>query len=282
MSHEYELITDKHKQQFDEQGYLVVRGVYKQHELDALHEAYMKIWTELMALGKIRQNPERPLESLFPNRLRDFHRDNADITGFMLKRQAIGMLESLLNEEPIAIQSNYYFKPPGTKGLGFHQDNAHIGIEPDTSYAMWVSIDATDKENGSLFFVPGTHKLGLAASEVVPGSSNAYSSEILRKPEGYAMIQVATEPGDIVIFNGNMYHGSSKNVSAYRYRRSFVTHFARASVERIALNYSHLVSKDGKRVRRRLNTQPKIIDQGANIFQYRDAAFYDQIIHGIF
>ncbi|GIQ69364.1 phytanoyl-CoA dioxygenase family protein [Xylanibacillus composti] len=274
-------IAFQDRQQFDEQGYLIVKGVYSKRELDELHQEYVKIWTELMALGKIRQNRERPLESLFPNRLRDFHRDNPVITAFMLKQEAIAILESLLGEEPLAIQSNYYFKPPGTKGLGFHQDNAHIGIEPDTSYAMWVSIDATDGENGSLFFVPGTHKLGLAPSEVVPGSSNAYSSEILRKPDGYQRIQVETEPGDVVLFNGNMYHGSSKNVSSYRYRRSFVTHFARASVERIALNYSHLVSKHGQRVRRRLNSRPKIIDE-SSIFQYRDAAFYDQIIHGIF
>lgn len=275
-------ISNKERQQFENEGYLIVKGVYTQSELEELHQEYVKIWTELMALGKIKQNSERPLESMYPNRLRDFHRDNARITSFMLKHEAIAMLEGLLEEEPLAIQSNYYFKPPGTKGLGFHQDNAHIGIEPDTSYAMWVSIDATNEENGSLFFVPGTHKLKLAASEVVPGSSNAYSSEILRKPDGYQRIQVETAPGDVVLFNGNMYHGSSKNVSAYSYRRSFVTHFARASVERIALNYGHLVSKNGSRVRKKLNAQPQIIDNGLNIFQYKDAAFYDQIIHGIF
>jgi phytanoyl-CoA hydroxylase len=275
-------ITLMDKAQFEEQGYLIVKEVYTPSELDELNEEFFKIWIELLVTGKIKQNAQRPLESLYPNRLRDFHRENATITAFMLKPKAIQILEALIGEEPLAIQSSYYFKPPGTKGLGFHQDNSHIGVQPDTSYAMWVSIDQTDSENGSLLFVPGTHKLDLTASEVVPGSSNAYGSELQRKPAGYASIQIQTSPGDVVIFNGNMYHGSSRNNTTYRYRRSFVTHFARASLERISLNYSHLVDKSGKRIRRRLNTEPKIIETEQNIFNYKDASFYDQIIKGMY
>ena len=275
-------LTLKDKQLFEEQGYLIVPGVYDCSEIELLNDEYDQIWIELMGSGKIKQNAERPLESLYPNRLRDFHRENDRITSFMLKPEAIAILETLLEEEPLAIQSNYYFKPPGTKGLGFHQDNAHIGIQPDTSYAMWVSMELSDNDNGSLLFVPGTHKLELASSEVVPGSSNAYSSEILRKPQGYSTVQIQTSPGDVVVFNGQMYHGSTKNTSAYRYRRSFVTHFARASVEKISLNYSHLVNREGKRVRKKLNVQPSIIGNEQKIFNYKDATFYDQIIKGLY
>ncbi|WP_128893920.1 phytanoyl-CoA dioxygenase family protein [Longirhabdus pacifica] len=275
------MIGTKEKEQFLEQGYLIVKNVYQEDELKALNQQYFNIWLELMAAGKIVQNSQRPLETLYPNRLRDFHRDNQEITDFMLKREALQLLEFLLEEDILAVQSNYYFKPPGTKGLGFHQDNVHIGIEPDTSYAIWVSVDATNEENGSLNIVPGTHKMDMTEIEVIPGSSNAFGSELQQKPKGYTTVKVNTEPGDIVIFTGNIYHGSSKNKSQYRYRRSFVTHFARKSVEKIALNYSHLVDKDGKRVRRRINTHPKIIEEQTSIFDYRDATFYDQIIKGM-
>ncbi len=274
-------ITEEAKAQFERQGYCIVQKGYEDDELQEINREYFKIWIELLAAGKIRQNPQRPLESLYPNRLRDFHRGNETITKFMLKPAIIQLLEACIGEEPLAIQSNYYYKPPGAKGLGFHQDNSHIGIEPDTSYAVWTSIDPSDEENGSLLFVPGTHKLELSASEVVPGSSNAFGSELQRKPAGYDTVQIRTSPGDVVIFHGNLYHGSSKNRSEYRYRRSFVAHFARAGVEKISLNYSYLLNKEGKRIRKKLNPHPKIIEAESSIFQYKDASYFDQIIKGM-
>ncbi|MFD2673361.1 phytanoyl-CoA dioxygenase family protein [Marinicrinis sediminis] len=274
-------LTAEEKQFFQENGYLIKKGVYTQYELDRLSKEYVKIWIELLAEGKILQNPEKPLTSLYPNRLRDFHRGNRTITAFMLKTEAISLLESLIGEEPLAIQSGYYYKPPGSRGLGFHQDNYHIGVSPGTSYAMWVSMEATNAENGSLVFVPGTHQLPLVSSEVVPGSSDAYGSEVLRVPEGYEKIQIETEAGDVVFFNGNMYHGSTKNRSEHRYRRSFVTHFAPARTEKITLNYGQLVGKDGRRVRRKLNTEAKIMEMEQSVFHYQDASFYDQIIKGV-
>ncbi|GMX63785.1 phytanoyl-CoA dioxygenase family protein [Paenibacillus elgii] len=272
------LVRTKEKAFFEEQGYLVVRGAYDPEQLEEISAEYLSIWLGLLASGEIVQHPDRPLESLYPNRLRDFHRGNEKIVKFMLEPRVIATLEELIGEEPVAVQSSYYYKPPGTRGLGYHQDNYHIGVWPGTSYAVWVSIDPADEENGSLLFVPGTQKLDLVSAEVLPGSCNAYGSEVLCVPEGYEPVQIRTSPGDVVIFNGNIYHGSTRNKSAYRYRRSFVTHFAGASLEKVTLNYGYLVDKHGGRVRRKLNSSPKIIEMQQSIFTYKDTALYDQYI----
>lgn len=272
-------VTQEQRDFFTENGYLVVKQVYRQEQLTRLCEEYAVIWLQLLASGQVKQQAHDPFASLYPNRLRDFHQDNEGIRDFMMEPSAIGVLKELIGEEPIAVQSGFYYKPPGTRGLGYHQDNYHIGVSPDTSYAIWVSIDGADPENGSLLFVPGTHRLELASAEVVAGSTNAYSSEILRVPEGYKAIQIETEPGDIVIFTGNTYHGSTKNKSRYRYRRSFVTHFAPQSTDKVTLNYSHLVDTRGSRVRRRLNTRSKIMETQPSVFHYHDTPYYDQFIH---
>ncbi|WP_018884941.1 phytanoyl-CoA dioxygenase family protein [Paenibacillus massiliensis] len=270
-------LSEEQKSFFEQEGYLVIKGLYSPEEVNVLNELYHKIWLRLMAGGHIQQAPNRPLNSLYP-RLRDYHKDHEGITRFILKPEAMEALENLTGEEMLACQTSYYFKAPGASGLPLHQDNYSIGAYPDTTYAVWVSLDRSEESNGGLHVVPGSHRLEIISPANVPKTVNAYGLR-LDLPEGYSIRQVENEPGDVVIFNGNILHGSSHNESEDLFRRAIVTHFARSSVEKITLNYSNLVNKHGVKVRRRLNSDPRVVETKETLFEFRDAKFYDQIIH---
>lgn len=269
--------TAEQKEQFEKDGYLIVKGLYSPQEVQQLNDMYWEIWKKLMAQGKIMQAPNRPFDSLFP-RLRDYQLGHAGIQDFIFQEQAIALLEGLIAEEVLAVQTSYYFKAPGAKGLPLHQDNYSLGASPDTTYAVWVSLDASNRDNGGLQVVPGSHVFDIVQPDVVPESVNVYGKQV-PVPDGYASIELETEVGDAVFFNGNILHGSSDNQSEDKFRRAIVTHYARVSVEKITLNYNYLIQKDRKKTRRKLNARPRVVETKENLFEFHEAKYYDQIIH---
>jgi phytanoyl-CoA hydroxylase len=191
------------------------------------------------------------MESLYP-RIGNFHRSNPIANKFILDPRVLTILAQLIREEPLAMQSVYYFKPPSSRGLYLHQDNNEIFAYPGTCYAAWTSIDGSDRENGGLFLVPGSHKLSLLQPREVDKNLNpyGYTNHI---PLGYKAIDLETKPGDVVFFGGNMLHGSHNNLSSHRFRAAFAAHYVGTSVEMLTMYRNELINRHGEKVRRKYN-----------------------------
>ncbi|UFJ42453.1 phytanoyl-CoA dioxygenase family protein [Brevibacillus humidisoli] len=264
-------ISSEQKAFFEQEGYLIVKGLFSQQEIDEIKEEYRKLWLEMVAEGEIAQDKARPVESLYP-RLSNHHRVNDVAARYMLDERTRGVVEQLIGEEALVIQTVYYFKAPGGRGLPLHQDNYDIGVTPGTTYTAWVSLEHSTKENGGLFLVPGSHRFELAVPVPIEGDEYHFPHTI-SIPDGYKTISLETEPGDVVYFTGNTYHGSHKNQTRHSFRQSFVTHYAASSVERITLNHNMLVNSKGERVRRRLNPTPKAVATQGDITTWRKIYF---------
>ncbi|MFB7814482.1 phytanoyl-CoA dioxygenase family protein [Paenibacillus chitinolyticus] len=271
-----EKLPDDKLTAFAGEGYLVLNDVYTREEVSELIRQFDLHWVQLTASGQIIQNGNRPLESLYP-RLRDYHRKNEKIKRLSLKPQLFDYLEQLIGEEALIISTSYYFKSPSTRGLPLHQDNYAFGVSPGTTYAAWISLDSSDEDNGGMTFVPGTHSLDLQVPEGDASDVRRYFSDEgqwLKDYETAEMVKVATNPGDVIFFNGNIVHGSSDNLSRHRFRRSLLIHFTGVSVEKLALNFNNLMDKTGARVRRRLNTDTKITEGQDSVFSIQEADYF--------
>ena len=63
---------------------------------------------------------------------------------------------------PKCVQSMYIFKQPFIGGeVGAHQDGAFLYTEPQSVIGFWWALDDCTKENGCLWAVPGSHKMGV-------------------------------------------------------------------------------------------------------------------------
>ncbi|WP_217559675.1 phytanoyl-CoA dioxygenase family protein [Paenibacillus sp. GbtcB18] len=271
-----EKLPDDKLAAFAREGYLVLNDVYTREEVSELIRQFDLHWVQLTASGQIIQNGNRPLESLYP-RLRDYHRKNEKIKRLSLKPQLFAYLEQLIGEEALIISTSYYFKSPSTRGLPLHQDNYAFGVLPGTTYAAWISLDSSDEGNGGMTFVPGTHSLDLQVPEGDTSDVRRYFSDEgqwLKDYETAETVKVATNPGDVIFFNGNIVHGSSDNLSRHRFRRSLLIHFTGVSVEKLALNFNNLMDKTGARVRRRLNTDTKITEGQDSVFSIQKADYF--------
>ncbi|PZD96812.1 phytanoyl-CoA dioxygenase family protein [Paenibacillus sambharensis] len=247
--------------EYRQEGYAVVRGVYDKEEMEALKHDYHRLWLQRVASGRIRQDPNLPMESLYPT-MHEVNREDEAMRRFMLDPRQFAIAEAVLGEEALVIGTTCFFKAPRTKALPFHQDNIDNGCVPARNVALWTSIDAADEENGGLCFIPRSHSLGLLSinapshprygllSLPVPGSGHA-----ARVPQPYRIVHVTAQPGDVIIFDGHTIHGSTANSTADRFRRSFAAHFTTASVTKVFANFYSLFNKHGETVPKAVNKQ---------------------------
>ena len=108
-----------------------------------------------------------------------------------------------------------YFAKPSKYGLESppHQDNFYWCIDNDKGITVWISLDKAEKKNGGVYYYSGSHKLGLLEHKpsFFPGSSQTVKS--LKKLNKCKIITPTLNPGDCIIHNSLVVHGSKKNKS---------------------------------------------------------------------
>jgi len=140
-----------------------------------------------------------------------------------------GALAQMMGDEAVCVQSMYFYKEPGSPGQAPHQDYYYIKDDPKSMIAAWIAMEeVVDVENGCLWVIPGTHKLGLLPHGKVRNleEHEAWTDET----EGIDLtneIPVVMEKGDILFFHELLIHSSYKNKSKDRWRRSYVCHYIR-------------------------------------------------------
>ncbi|WP_329251543.1 phytanoyl-CoA dioxygenase family protein [Streptomyces canus] len=234
--------------QFQEDGFMVVRGLFAHDEIDRLCGAFTALHVGGPVPGHFE--PSAPGEETDPlrryPRVMQPHEIDDLALRFLLDARLRLVLETLLGEEVLAAQSMFYFKPPGARGQALHQDNFYLRVEPGTCVAAWVACDVIDRDNGGLEVVPGTHRMDLFCPELAD-SEVSFAREYVAPPPGLAAVPVDMAPGDVLFFNGSLVHGSQPNRTADRFRRSFIGHYVGASTERIG-HYYRTLSMSGARV----------------------------------
>jgi ectoine hydroxylase-related dioxygenase (phytanoyl-CoA dioxygenase family) len=231
-------------------GYLIVRSLFSKDEVDELRGRFERMRDDSQpppdpAVWQRNRQSEDPLQR-YP-RVMMPHRWDPLCLRWLLDPRIREILTALLGEEPIAAQSMYYFKPPGSRGQALHQDNFYLQVEPHTCIAAWTAIDPSLPENGGLYVVPGTQGLALVCPEQAD-MTQSFVQHLVRPPPGLKPIPAEMNPGDTLFFNGNVIHGSDPNRSAVLWRQSFICHYMPASSRCISKFYFPLLGFDGREV----------------------------------
>lgn len=240
------------KTQFERDGFCVVRGLFSPEEVEEIKVAFEGMNRDERALRvmdtRYEQNiadREDPL-ALYP-RIVHPHKFNETARRYMLHAGVWEVLAVLFGEDPLAVQSMFYFKPPGARGQAMHQDQFYLMVQPGTCVAAWTAIDDCDAENGGMYVVPETGD----AEVMCPAQADAkesFTTHFVPTPKGKKARLVEMRAGDTLFFNGSALHGSGPNRSKERFRRSFIGHYAAGSLEKIAKFYQPLIARDGSEV----------------------------------
>lgn len=127
--------------------------------------------------------------------------------------------------QPSVVQSMYILKPPrvGT-AVGAHQDSTWIHTRPLSCVAFWTALDDCTIQNSCLLALKGSHRTH------VPLSSKASlidGKSVLSGPlPDVALDDMEALPcpkGSLVVFTGELVHGSTANMSELQ-RHAYVVH----------------------------------------------------------
>jgi phytanoyl-CoA hydroxylase len=185
-----ELDLQRLKETFDRDGFAVAPALFSPGEVDEIRQNFERLRRE-KAPSFYEDGIRDANDPLFQfPRLVHPHRFDENARRYMLHPRVIECLRRLFDEEPVAVQSMYYFKPPGARGQAMHQDNLYLLVEPGTCIAAWTALDYVDRQNGGMLLVPGTNKGNLLCQESAD-LTQSFSTGVTRVPAGMKAVDVA-------------------------------------------------------------------------------------------
>jgi phytanoyl-CoA hydroxylase len=243
---------------FEERGYAVARKLLTGDEVEELREHFAWVH-ETGANGNYsRASDDDAVDDplLRYPRVMNPHRYSDVARRYTIDPRYARILRELFGEDPLAVQSMLYFKPPGSRGQAMHQDQFYLQVRPGTCIAAWTALDYCDRRNGGMVMVPHTHGLAIDCRKAGKKDAGSYGPNAVPVPlpDGYKGECPELEPGDAIFFNGSLLHGSGKNTSGDRFRRSFICHYVGVSCETISEHYHPLVDMTGRDVVRAKTT----------------------------
>ncbi len=238
--------------EFAVQGYTLAQSLFSLAEAEDLRAHFLHINERDRRVSDNITDESDPLAA-YP-RIGQMHRWDATSLNWMIDPRLNQWMTAILGREPYAVQTMFYFKPPGARGQALHQDQFYLRVKPGTCVAAWMAIDRCDEENGCLFVVPGTHDIPVLCT-VDADSATSFTSDAVELPPGYAPIPLVMEPGDVLFFNGQLVHGSYPNNSADRFRCAMIGHYIVGEAEAVARHYHPVLRMDGSEIALGLSEQ---------------------------
>jgi ectoine hydroxylase-related dioxygenase (phytanoyl-CoA dioxygenase family) len=145
-------------------------------------------------------------------------------------------------------QDNVIWKPPGTKALGFHQDDSYNEwIVPGEMLTCWITLDDTKANQGTIEYVRGSHRWPVAPpirqfhapndplSDLRPAATSA-------GVEAYDIVPIEIPAGAAVFHHGRTWHGSRDN-RGERPRRAVIAHCISSEAEFHPRHISYIYSR---------------------------------------
>lgn len=163
----------------------------------------------------------------------------------MLDKRVEAVLTDLFEEEAIASQIMFYFKPLGARGQDLHQYNYYLRVKPGTCIAAWTAVDDVDMENGGMVLVPGSHELDIFCLERAD-NSQFFTADHVDVPEGKEVVPEVMKAGDVLFFNGSVVYGSYPNLSQDRFRCAFICHYVPLASQEVSGGYHPLYNFQGE------------------------------------
>lgn len=100
------------------------------------------------------------------------------------------------------------------KFVSWHQDSAYYGLEPHEEITAWVALTPSDRTNGCVRVIPGTHRGGDFTHVETFESSNLLSrGQTIQGLDIATAVDMELRPGQFSVHHEKLVHGSDPNNS---------------------------------------------------------------------
>jgi phytanoyl-CoA hydroxylase len=222
------------RQQYEQDGYLVLDGALSRREIDALRAEAVRICRgELGAIaGATAPEPGEPDDQVLRRYLCIHypHKLSALMRSAMGHPAVVAALTGVIGPDVKAMQSMLFIKAEGKPGQAWHQDEFFIPTRDRSLTAAWIALDDATVDNGCLWVLPGSHRPGV----IYPNREHddpRYDCTVESYDFPYQesdAVPVEIAAGSVLVFNGYLLHRSLPNTGRHGYRRALVNHYMSA------------------------------------------------------
>lgn len=218
-------LTSAQVQDYHEQGFLVVRGVFAPAEvaLVSMEADRLLERRDLIDTRNLRCRWQPGCDSgecLFETF--DPVIDLSPLCAALARdARLLGMLGTLYGEEAFLFKDKLIFKPAGAKGYDLHQDFIAWPGFPRSFVTAAVAIDRCGLDNGCTVVYPGYHKWRCLSPE--DGDYHALPADTVDEA---VAVPLKLEPGDVAVFGCFVPHRSAPNASSRSRRLLYLSYNA--------------------------------------------------------
>ncbi|MEO0341454.1 MAG: phytanoyl-CoA dioxygenase family protein, partial [Bacteroidota bacterium] len=212
-------------QHFIENGYLILKGFFKDEEVDQLNQEVDNMLKEQEL--KFNYSGRKILDAFRYSQVAD--------EAFFRNQALLRFLNFIMGKKVVPFQTLNFIK--GSEQSA-HSDSIHMCTHPfGYLIAAWIALEDIQEGTGELFYYPGSHRLPFVSAEDYD-SGNSYwrigkesnkkyeekMREVLAKNIFPKEVFLAKK-GDVLLWHANLIHGGSPITNPEGTRRSMVAHY---------------------------------------------------------
>jgi len=152
------------------------------------------------------------------------------------KDRIVDAIEDLYGPNLLCWTTNFFIKEANTPAfVSWHQDSTYWGLDKPDVVTAWIALTPSNKSNGAMDFIPGTHM-----SEQVPHRDTFAKDNLLTRGQEIAVavdakqaVTIELKPGEMSLHHVRLVHGSPPNPSGDR-RIGFAIRYVPTTVAQVA------------------------------------------------
>ena len=158
------------------------------------------------------------------------------LNNLIREERIVDAIEDLYGENLLCWSSSFFIKEPADSAfVSWHQDSTYWGLSSPDVVTAWVALSESNKANGALEVVPGTH-----LKDQIPHRDTFSKNNMLTRGQEVAVdvdpnssVMLELEPGEMSLHHVRLIHGSAPNPSKTQRRIGFAIRYMPTSVRQL-------------------------------------------------
>lgn len=228
-------------EQYQQNGFVSYEGLFDQDTIDRIKQEVNEICQQDMD-GTVYEQASRQVRGLH-----GCHLYNELFAQLIRDKRLMDIAQQIIGSDVYVHQLKVNFKNAfvGEK-WDWHQDfifwHKEDYIPQNRMVNIMIPLEPVTQFNGPLFFIPGSHQQGMLTGDALVDNSKdeekaswqhgfvkslkyrLNSQTVTDIVEQYGIHSCLSETGDVVVFNGNLVHASSPNISPFDRKVLIITY----------------------------------------------------------
>ena len=199
--------------------------ILSQQQIDQYHEqgfiSPIDVMSEHEALG-YRLKLES-VERDYPGEINAENRNNAHLSFAFLDELVhhpviVDAVEDLIGANISLWGSVLFIKEPQSAGfVSWHQDATYVGIKPHNFVTPWLALTPSNRENGCMSMIPGSHIDHIQEHDDTFDDDNILTrGQVVRDVDESTTVDLILRPGQMSLHHAEVIHGSRPNLGSDR------------------------------------------------------------------